>query len=115
MKRFIFEVIIVLLVALLPFYVLQGIIDKKAKTCYKPPYSSFNYIYNDTLNADVVIFGNSRAQCHYYGDLIDSLLDVLSNSKCNCKISKNIWRNKIMVCQNLVSVLVFYLIFVVYH
>ena len=78
MKRFIFEVIIVLLVALLPFYILQGIIDKKARTCYKPPYSSFNYIYNDTLNADVVIFGNSRAQCHYYGDLMDSLLD------CNC-------------------------------
>lgn len=78
MKRFIFEVIIVLLIAFLPFYILQGIIDKKAKTCYKPPYSSFNYIYNDTLNADIVIFGNSRAQCHYYGDLMDSLLD------CNC-------------------------------
>lgn len=78
MKRFIFEVIAVLLIAFLPFYILQGVIDKKAKTCYKPPYSSFNYIYNGTLNADVVIFGNSRAQCHYYGDLMDSLLD------CNC-------------------------------
>lgn len=78
MKRFIFEVVIVLLIAFLPFYILQSVIDKKAKKCYKVPYSSFNYIYNDTLNADIIIFGNSRAQCHYYGDLIDSLLD------CNC-------------------------------
>lgn len=76
MRKFIFHTLFLAALLLLPLYFIQNRIDNMAKKCYKPPYSSFNYIYNDTLNADVVVFGNSRVQCHYYGNLMDSLLGL---------------------------------------
>lgn len=78
MKKFILEVLFVILLALVPLYIMQHHLDKCARKSYQPPYSSFNYIYNHALNADVVIFGNSRAQCHYNGLIMDSILS------CNC-------------------------------
>lgn len=74
MKKFIFEVFCIIAAALIPLYILQYYLDNNAQKSKKPPYSSFTYIYNDTLNADVVIFGNSRAQCHYNGLIMDSIL-----------------------------------------
>lgn len=64
------------MLALIPLYIIQYKIDNAAQHSYASPYSSFNYIHNDTLNADIVVFGNSRAQCHYFGNMLDTLLGV---------------------------------------
>lgn len=75
MKRFLIEVTGVLFLIVAPLYLLQYIMDNAAQKSKKIPFSSFNYIYNDSINADVVIFGNSRAQCHYNTVIMDSLLN----------------------------------------
>ena len=78
MKKFIFQIVTVFTIVLIPLCFVEHKIDRLAQNSYTPPYSSFNYIYNDTINADIVVFGNSRAQCHYYGDLMDTLLGLNS-------------------------------------
>lgn len=79
MKKFIKEILSVCVVVLVLLYTMQFIIDIRASRCYTQyPYRSFNYIYNQQLDADVVIFGNSRAECSYNTNILDSMLD------CSC-------------------------------
>lgn len=75
MKRFIFEILSILGIVLLFLYSIQFAIDNKAYKCYTQyPYPSFNYIYQQRIDADIVIFGNSRAVYSYNTIMMDSML-----------------------------------------
>lgn len=75
MKKFIFEILSVFIVVSILLYIIQFVIDNKASKCYtRYPYPSFNYIYQQQLDADIVIFGNSRAECGYNTMILDTIL-----------------------------------------
>ena len=80
MKKFLLRVTFVVVVILSIFYIFQYLIDNKAKNNMNSfPYRTLNMVRKSHLiDADVVIFGNSRAQNHYNTAIMDSILS------CNC-------------------------------
>ena len=80
MKKFLLRITFVVVVILSIFYIFQYLIDHKAKSNMNNfPYRTLNMVRKShVIDADVVIFGNSRAQNHYNTAIMDSILS------CNC-------------------------------
>lgn len=78
MKKFLIDIFIIAVLFLGPLYVLQFIVDNKAKNNYLDgTYRTLNTaLYKKQINADIVIFGNSRTQCHFDTRVMDSVLNV---------------------------------------
>lgn len=78
MKKFLIQTICLGAFVLLLLYIIQFGIDKKARQIYSTlPYRTLNMVREPhAIDADVVVFGNSRARCHYHSELIDSILDI---------------------------------------
>ncbi len=76
MKRFLIETICVGGIVLILLYAIQFGIDKKARHTYSTlPYRTLNMVRDShAIDADIVVFGNSRARCHYHSELMDSIL-----------------------------------------
>ncbi|MDY2943793.1 MAG: hypothetical protein SOT07_08900 [Paludibacteraceae bacterium] len=76
MKKFILRVTIVVVLILFIFYFFQYLIDNRAKNVMDIfPYRTLNMVRKPhMIDADVVIFGNSRAQNHYNTAVMDSIL-----------------------------------------
>jgi hypothetical protein len=78
MKRFFTNIIILLLLLSLSAYLFDIIISNGLKKTEKGHFFAFNKIMNDTINADILISGNSRAGFSYDTDVIDSILNMNS-------------------------------------
>jgi len=78
MKQFIIITFSVVAIVLLPQYFIQAYVDNKVQTCYDvAPYYMINGVTKSHyFDADIVVFGNSRAACHYHSEIIDSILNV---------------------------------------
>lgn len=75
MKRFLFRLILCFVVLAVICMIPCRIFEKKAKECTdREPYSRINMVNNlKNFNADVVVLGNSRAECGYNIPILDSL------------------------------------------
>lgn len=77
MKKFLIDMFIIAILFLGSLYVLQFMVDIKAKNNYLDGrYRTLNTALYNEINADVVFFGNSRAQCHFDTKVMDSILNV---------------------------------------
>lgn len=78
MKRFLIEILCAGGIVLILLYAIQFGIDKKARHTYSTlPYRTLNMVRDShAIDADVVVFGNCRAQCHYHSEIMDSILQV---------------------------------------
>lgn len=77
MRRFLQNIIIFLAVVLLLGIFGDYAISKGLRRTERGHFFTMNALMNDSINADVVILGNSRAACSYHPIIIDSIL------KCN--------------------------------
>ena len=75
MKRFLIRLILCFIVLVVICMIPCRIYEKKAKECTDmEPYSRINLVDNlKNFNADVVVLGNSRAECGYNVSILDSL------------------------------------------
>lgn len=80
MKRFCIHIFTLLASSLGLLYVIQTIIDNNGHNSNQWPYKTFNIALRDGTNADIVIFGDSRAGCHFNTVKMDSILNM---SCCN--------------------------------
>lgn len=78
MKKFICKIAIYISVILLLAIAVDAFISKRLRTNESRMYASWNAIYNDTTDYDLVISGSSRAWIHYHPLILDSILGVNS-------------------------------------
>jgi len=77
MKKFLFDILLIGILFLGPLYVLQALVDVRARRNYlNGQYRTLNTALKKKVDADVVIFGNSRTQCHFDTQVMDSVLSV---------------------------------------
>ena len=77
MKKYLIEILVLACVFLGPLYMLQAIVDIRARNNYlNGTYRTLNTALDKKVDADIVIFGNSRAQCHFDTHVMDSVLSV---------------------------------------
>lgn len=78
MKKFFQLIAIFTCVLVGPFYLIQFCFDSIGKRCaYETKGTAhINRILNENIDADIVIFGNSRAQAHYDTQVMDSILNL---------------------------------------
>ena len=77
MKKYIFNILLVGLLFLGPLYALQTIVDSRARSNYlNNLYRTLNTALEKKVDADVVIFGNSRVLNHFDTQVMDSVLSV---------------------------------------
>ena len=80
MKKFICQIIVFSLLFVLICTIPLVVFEKRAKDCTtRPPYSSVNFANNSkNIDADLIVIGNSRAECSYN----DSILSAMTGLKC---------------------------------
>lgn len=77
MKKFLIEILSLVLLFLAPLYALQEVVDIRARNNYRNgQYLALNIALDKKKDADVVIFGNSRAQGNFDTQIMDSVLSV---------------------------------------
>lgn len=78
MKKFLYRILLFTLLVLVCAFGLDTIISSRLRFNKNRIYASWNHIYNDTTNYDVIISGNSRAQMHINPLILDSILHINS-------------------------------------
>ena len=78
MKKFLIKILLSSLLVLVLAIILDFIISFSLRNNKNRIYASWNTIYNDTTNYDLVVLGNSRAVVQYDPSILDSVLDINS-------------------------------------
>ena len=74
MKRFLIDIAVFLAILLLLAIVCDYAVSKGLRQTERGHFYTMNALMNDSINADVVILGNSRAACSYHPIVLDSIL-----------------------------------------
>ena len=73
MKKYIYKCLLFVVIACVGAFLLQQIVDSglKCMTSHSATQTSVAELLSDTLNADIVVMGNSRALCSYHPKIIE--------------------------------------------
>ncbi|MBQ0080769.1 MAG: hypothetical protein KBS95_04400 [Alistipes sp.] len=74
MKRFLLDILLVLVLSFVPLYLLQWKIDNNAYKSHGWPYHSVNTAFQGGIDAEVVFFGSSIVQIDMDSDIISKAL-----------------------------------------
>lgn len=80
MKRYLINISLFFILVILMAVVSDYLVSAGLKRTERGHFYTMNALMNDTLNADVVILGNSRAAGSYHPDIIDTILNVDSRN-----------------------------------
>ena len=80
MKRFLTNVIVFFVVILIIAMLADVLISSGLRQTERQHFYTMNKLMNDSINADVVILGNSRAVCSYQPTILDTILNVDSRN-----------------------------------
>lgn len=80
MKKFIKNTIVFTIVVLSVAVAADFVISKGLRKTERGHFYTMNTLMNDSINADVVILGNSRVACSYRPSILDSILNVDSRN-----------------------------------
>ncbi len=80
MKKFIINTIAFTLIVFLIAMVVDFVISEGLRKTERLHFYTMNKLMNDSINADVVILGNSRAAGSYHPTILDTILDVDSRN-----------------------------------
>lgn len=80
MKKYLINISLFFILVMLMAVVSDYLISAGLKKTERGHFYTMNALMNDTLNADVVILGNSRAAGSYHPGIIDSILNVNSRN-----------------------------------
>ena len=76
MKRLSRKLLSFMIIALLIALLADLAISKGLTKTERGHFYTMNKLMNDTINADIIVLGNSRASCSYQPEVLDSILGV---------------------------------------
>ena len=84
MKKYIYKCLLFVVIACVGAFLLQQIVDSglKRMTSHSATQTSVAELLSDTLDADIVVMGNSRALCSYHPKIIEQTM------------GKRVWNNR---------------------
>ena len=80
MKKFVLNIVLFVIVILLVALIADCSVSNGLKRTERGHFYTMNKLMNDSINADVVVLGNSRAACSYHPTVLDTILGVDSRN-----------------------------------
>lgn len=72
MKKYLLKIALLLLIMVIGAFILDFMISRGLREMEDYRYQSWNDIYENRINADIIVNGNSRALSHFIPEIIDS-------------------------------------------